>query len=30
MNLNKRKIEKPHECHLGLGACGVFTWLNRS
>ena len=30
MNLNKRKIEKSHEWDLGLGACGVFTWLNRS
>ena len=30
MNLNKRKIEKPHGWDLGLGACGVITWLKRS
>ena len=29
MNLNKRKIEKPHGWDLGLGACGVITWLKR-
>ena len=29
MNLNKRKIEKPHGWDLGLGASGVITWLKR-
>ena len=30
MNLNRRKIKEPHGWDLGLGACGVITWLKRS